>query len=251
MKNSLLVFEELSSTQDQARTELEQGSDDIVWVQAKQQKQGRGRQGRAWQSHPGDLLVSCALRLPPSITTRKSLATLVAGQVLWRALGEERDLLARGLFLKWPNDLFLKTSSGFQKIAGILGESPKVDLLILGWGVNLSPTPKHLPTGTPYTATSLNQLEIPISAEKLIEKMQSLWDELFQNWLKNPETFQNELIQNLNAGAMKPFFGLRGEWLPSRKAVRAIEMDSEGRLVVESLDTNERVVLSSGEFQLR
>lgn len=97
------------------------------------QEQGRGRQGREWQSPTGNFHGSTIVQLRPTDPAPSSLA-LVAGVALMRAV--ELAAPATGLMLKWPNDLLL----GPGKLAGILLERSG-DRVIAGFGVNLAAAP--------------------------------------------------------------------------------------------------------------
>src|SRR5918998_3718301 len=74
------------------------------WLIALQQDDGRGRQGRAWQSRTGNFHGSTAVQLRPTDPPAPTLA-LVCGVAMLRAV--EAAAPATGLMLKWPNDLLL------------------------------------------------------------------------------------------------------------------------------------------------
>ncbi len=106
------------------------------------QRAGRGRQGRAWSSPPGNLLASTLVRLhasdPPAATlalvAAVALEEVVAAYVGGRAL------------LKWPNDLLVDDA----KLSGILLERSG-DAVVIGFGVNLA----HFPLALERPATSI------------------------------------------------------------------------------------------------
>lgn len=103
------------------------------WLVAQVQDQGRGRQGRTWESPSGNFHGSTLVRLAPGDPSAPSLA-LAAGLALIRAV--EAAAPATGLMLKWPNDLLL----GKAKLAGILLERQE-DRIVAGFGVNLAHAP--------------------------------------------------------------------------------------------------------------
>lgn len=105
-----------------------------MWLCADRQTAGRGRQGRAWTSPPGNFHGSTLVRLRPSDPAPASLS-LVAGVALHEAAGAHLVDPAP-LRLKWPNDLLL----GGAKLAGILMERIG-DAVIVGMGVNLAHAP--------------------------------------------------------------------------------------------------------------
>lgn len=106
------------------------------WLRAEQQTGGRGRQGRVWQSPPGNFYGSTLVRLRASDPAPATLA-LVAAVALEEAV---RTLVPdAALAIKWPNDLLL----GGAKLAGILLERAG-DAVVVGIGVNLAHHPHDL-----------------------------------------------------------------------------------------------------------
>ena len=103
------------------------------WLVALAQESGRGRQGRAWVSAPGNFCGSTLVVLrqndPPAPTL-----SLAAGLALVEAI--DAALPAQALMLKWPNDLMLLG----RKVAGILLERSG-DRVAVGFGVNLASAP--------------------------------------------------------------------------------------------------------------
>jgi BirA family biotin operon repressor/biotin-[acetyl-CoA-carboxylase] ligase len=104
------------------------------WLVARAQDAGRGRQGRAWVSEPGNFFGSTLVELRaggPPAPTLSFAASL--------ALVEAIEVAAPGqaLLLKWPNDVLLLD----RKLAGILLERSG-DRIAVGFGVNLATAPE-------------------------------------------------------------------------------------------------------------
>jgi BirA family biotin operon repressor/biotin-[acetyl-CoA-carboxylase] ligase len=137
---------ETGSTNTDLLTLARGGAAQGTWLCAERQTEGRGRQGRAWKSPPGNLYASTLVRLTSGDSPAPTLA-LVAGV----ALHEAASLFCAGtsLQLKWPNDLL----AGPAKLAGILLERAD-DAVVIGFGVNLA----HHPTDLGRPATSLAAL---------------------------------------------------------------------------------------------
>lgn len=128
-------------------------------VVADHQEEGRGRQGRRWESPPGcNLLVSFGLRpaLPPHLAPRAVL--------IWAAAVAEE----LGVSLKWPNDL---VDVDGQKLGGFLaemeseseafGRGARVRLVVLGLGLNV------LPQDFPPALASATTLAAVLGVEQL------------------------------------------------------------------------------------
>lgn len=119
------------------------GSGSVLVVD--RQTAGRGRRGRSWLSAPeSSLTFSLLWRFdgPPGRMVGLSLAV-----GLGLALGLE-SLGARGICLKWPNDVLLRNDAGFSKLAGILVElatDRRGVQAVIGIGLNLQAPPGDLP----------------------------------------------------------------------------------------------------------
>jgi BirA family biotin operon repressor/biotin-[acetyl-CoA-carboxylase] ligase len=124
-----------TSTSDEAKLAAKRGAPHgSTWV-AEEQTAGRGRQGRAWVSPPGEnLLFSTLVRVacPPSRLPPIALAVGLA----------VRDAVAAAApgarpVIKWPNDVLVDG----KKIAGVLVEAitmgARVEAVVVGVGVNV------------------------------------------------------------------------------------------------------------------
>ena len=147
---SLVSFEEIGSTNDEARRLAETGAPHGTVVTAKRQTAGRGRRGRAWVSPEGNLHVSVIVR-PNVEAERASQLSFVAAL----AVGETMlKFISGGVTLryKWPNDVLLNGA----KASGLLLETASAANGMIGWvvigvGINVA----HYPEDMPYPATSL------------------------------------------------------------------------------------------------
>lgn len=137
----LVSVEQTDSTQDDAlEIANEVGSLRGRWivVRAGQQRDGRGRGGRAWLDAPGgSLLVTIATELGAP-AERWPLASLVAGAALAEEL--ERALQTR-IAMKWPNDLLMVRDGAWRKLGGCLAERREraglPPIWLFGFGLNL------------------------------------------------------------------------------------------------------------------
>jgi len=135
---------ETGSTNDDLAALAREGASEGLWLRAERQTGGRGRQGRAWSSPPGNLYASTLVRLRPGDPPAPTLALVAAV-----ALHEAASLYAPGILIKWPNDLL----AGGAKLSGILLERAD-DAVVIGFGVNLV----FHPTDIERPATSIAAL---------------------------------------------------------------------------------------------
>jgi BirA family biotin operon repressor/biotin-[acetyl-CoA-carboxylase] ligase len=137
------------------------------WLVALEQSKGKGRQGRAWLSPPGNFFGSTLVELQPADPPAPSLS-LAAGLALIEAVDVAAPSLP--LMLKWPNDLLLNG----DKLAGVLLERSG-ERIVAGFGVNLASAPQ-LPD---RTAASLNGAIMPQAFAPLLAasfaRLLALW----------------------------------------------------------------------------
>ena len=139
----VLWFDELDSTNAEARRRADAGETGPLWIAARRQTEGRGRRGRVWESPEGNLYATLLTTTdkPPSEAAQLSFVVALAvaevcdGWLIHSRNDDERATL------KWPNDVLI----GGRKVAGILVESGRRlngDLwLAVGVGLNLSQAP--------------------------------------------------------------------------------------------------------------
>jgi len=130
----ILRFDSLPSTNTEAAGQARLGAKEGLCVVAREQTDGRGREGRVWISPAGaGLYLSMVLR-PLRLAMRQwPLLTLMAALAVHDALAEECALETD---IKWPNDIVVEE----RKLGGILAEAIETQVgpaVILGIGINL------------------------------------------------------------------------------------------------------------------
>jgi BirA family biotin operon repressor/biotin-[acetyl-CoA-carboxylase] ligase len=146
----LIALDSVTSTNDEALRLAGEGAQDGTLIWAREQTEGRGRQGRAWASPPGNLYLSVVLR-PECEPAQATQLGYVAGLAMGEAFGSVAPPMIEVTY-KWPNDVLLNGC----KVAGILLESRSnadgsLDCLILGAGANV----QSFPEDSAFPATSL------------------------------------------------------------------------------------------------
>jgi BirA family biotin operon repressor/biotin-[acetyl-CoA-carboxylase] ligase len=154
---TLLLHDEVDSTNDVLADLAQQGAPDGAVVVAESQTAGRGRLGRTWLSPRGlNLYVSILLArtLPPETVT---WTPMLAGLAVLRAI---RTLTALDVRLKWPNDVLAIRGGVERKLAGILvdtvGTGPASGrAMVVGIGLNVNMPVEAFSEELRATATSL------------------------------------------------------------------------------------------------
>lgn len=141
------VVDSCASTNALLLARAQQGAASRLAIVAREQTAGRGRQGRAWVSAPGDSLTF-------SLLWRFAAGTPLSGLSLaiGVAVAEALEAFAPGapLLLKWPNDVLRDGG----KLAGILIELSGRNAAVIGVGINLR-LPAALPDDVRATAAAL------------------------------------------------------------------------------------------------
>lgn len=153
----------IGSTNDRALEWALSGAPDGALVTAEEQSQGRGRQGRAWHSAPGQGIWASVVVRTSRPAQEQSQVPLIAGLALAEALG--LDFGVQGVGLRWPNDLEL----GGRKLAGFLCErvsAPGGDRIIVGSGINVAAG--AVPDWLRDRAVSLEEAGCPLPRERLL-----------------------------------------------------------------------------------
>lgn len=172
------VYDELDSTNLEARRRAEAGAEGPVWICALRQSAGKGRRGRAWSTQTGNLAATLLFvtgKRPIEAAQASFVAALAAHELAETCLGPGAAAL------KWPNDLLVHG----RKAAGILVESgarPDGRLwMAVGIGVNLRRAPDdverpatafadHMPGAPPAPADALDVLS------RAFERWRRVWD---------------------------------------------------------------------------
>ena len=145
-------YDEIGSTNLQAKLDAEHGAGQGALVVADMQTAGRGRRGRAWSSPPGTN-VYYTLILKPDITPDKaSMLTPVMGlavaEGIFRTCGLEPQI-------KWPNDIVVNG----KKVCGMLAEMSLerdfIHYVVIGAGINVGL--QEFPEEIAATAACLQQ----------------------------------------------------------------------------------------------
>jgi len=220
---SRVQFDELDSTNSEARRLAEKGEQGPLWILAARQTGGRGRRGRVWHGGEGNLAATLLLRptVPAAVIGQLSFAAALS-------VAEMVQHFAPGLCIqvKWPNDVLADGS----KLAGILlesGEDAQGRWLAVGIGVNLA----GAPPGTEFPATSLAQLGL---AAPTPEEALSVLAARFAHWY---DVWMSEGFETLRAAWLARAGGLG-------KPIRAQLPNAVHEGVFEGVDVHGALLLN-------
>lgn len=209
------------------------GASEGSWLRAERQTGGRGRQGRAWESPPGNLYASTLVRLRPSDPVAATLA-LVAAVALQDAVGV---FLPSRATLKWPNDLLIDGA----KLSGILLERAG-DAVVIGIGVNLA----HHPDLPDRPATSLAAHGVAVPPDTFVEVLA----EAFARWLGRWRGEGVDAIRQNWCARAHPVGTALSTHLPDGSKVDGLfdGLDAEGALILKEAGGSRRVIHAGDVF---
>jgi len=177
----VIVFEDLDSTNAEARRRAEAGERGPVWLLARHQSAGRGRRGRSWDAGQGNLTATLLLTLDKPPIEAAQLAFVAALAVAQAADAYVPPSL---IGLKWPNDVLVAG----RKAAGVLiesGAAPGGGLwLAVGVGINLVDFPQDAERPATALRNHLSQAAIQAPGQdEALAGLSRAFDEVLSAWL--------------------------------------------------------------------
>ena len=231
----------LSSTNDVAKQRAADGAPHGTVIVADHQSAGRGRRGRCFFSPPGcGVYMSVILR--DGLSAEKvGLLTSAAAVAVAEAI---ESFVPAAVQIKWVNDLLIDG----KKICGILtegslyAENGEYEYAVLGIGINVGTVdfPPELETVATSiqaaTGTAVDRAALIAAILGQLERtLATMEDGAFLAESRRRSAVLGKTVTVLQGNDRYP--------------ARAVEIDSQGRLVVET-DAGRRTVLS-GEVSLR
>ncbi len=134
---NFIVLENVDSTNNYLKALGSQGCENGTVVAAREQVNGKGRLGRAWQSKKDDGIAFSFLLRPDCAPSELSSITPLAGLAVCKAI---RSYTGIDCKIKWPNDIIVNN----KKLVGILtemsAEFDTVEYVVTGIGINIRQT---------------------------------------------------------------------------------------------------------------
>lgn len=222
-------FEELGSTNIQAKLEAENGAAEGTLVVADMQTAGRGRSGRSWNSPAGTNVYFTLVLKPFYEPDKASMVTLVMALAVAEGIYGTCSLEAE---IKWPNDVVVNG----RKVCGILtemsAEHGTVRYVVIGVGVNVGL--QEFPPEIASAASLQAECGREVSRTALLVNIMKSFEKYYEGFLRNENLSgimgkYNSLLVNRNreVRVLDP----KGEF---RGIARGI--DESGQLLVERED---------------
>ena len=221
-------YDEIDSTNAEARRRAETGETGPLWLAVRRQTAGRGRRGRAWESPDGNLAATFLTIVDKPAAEAAQVSFVAALAAAEMAAAYVPDVLVR---LKWPNDPMVDS----RKVGGVLVESgTRADgrlWLACGVGMNLRTAPQA--SERPATALAHHlaaELQAPPTPEQALAVLAAAFERWRVVWM------------------LRGFEPIRAAW-----GLRAIGMNApcEARLGSETIHGTAEGLDSDGALRLR
>ncbi len=266
------LWDEIGSTNDRAIELAKDGTGEGVFIIARSQLGGRGRQGRKWVSPPDSGVFMSILLRPKLSPSDLPLISLATGVAVSEALESTCGIKAG---LKWVNDIVVAG----KKLGGILAEMPgsrRADAsevaagrtlrgnsvgtkngeerkilpaaVIVGIGINLFHEKGSLPDELKDRITSVkDHSSIETNANRLVAEILNCLESQYNNLLHGaPEFVLDEWKQRSITLGKRVRATIGDDTIEGN----AIDITESGALILQ-LDSGETEVVHAGEISIR
>lgn len=244
MEYNVVYYEEIDSTNTQAKRMAKTGAEHGLIVTADKQSAGRGRRGRAWESPAGMNLYFSILLRPEFEPDKAPMLTLVMAYSVAKVIGAQEGL---PVGIKWPNDLVLEK----KKICGILTEMElsenQIADVVIGVGINVNTT--EFPKELRDKATSLYlQRGCKVERERLLQQILEEFGQQYERFLEIQDlSFLKDAYNQMLINKGKEVLVLE----PGHEyQAKALGVNEKGELLVKKNDGSVEAVFA-GEVSVR
>lgn len=241
-------YDQLDSTNDQAKRIAKDTPREGGVVIADEQTKGKGRMGRSWHSEDKSG-VYMSIILTPSLDLAKApQITLITGIAVCRAINKITGL---DILIKWPNDVLANE----KKLSGILLETslqtnadkqPTIKYIVVGIGINVSG--EYFPGLLKDKATSvLLETGREYPREEIIHEILEQFDKVYNTYMRSGfKEFAGEYKKMcVTLGKTIKVVYKNGEFIGD-----AVDISYDGELLVKT-DDGRIVKINSGEVSVR
>ncbi len=183
MNWNVVFYDEIDSTNLEARRVSQGGAKQGLVVRADKQSAGKGRRGRSWESPAKENLYFSILLRPDILPQKAPMLTLVMAYSVVKALNRMICTEGVALQIKWPNDVILSR----KKVCGILTEmhldGEQMDDVIIGVGINVNTTEFSEELQGKATSVRL-ETDIVLERETLLEQILREFEKQYQEFLR-------------------------------------------------------------------
>ena len=232
-------FDEIDSTNEEARRRVASGAFSNHWIAARSQAAGRGRLGREWRSPEGNLYTTALFQFRGTMVEASKIPFVAALAVVdvFSAFVPQRPVR-----LKWPNDVRCDGA----KVCGILTEAGPLEQgcwVAVGIGINVQGSPADLAQMT----TSLAELraENSVTTQMVLDELRQAFAIRLQEFNSGFETTREEWLKHAE-GLKETIKVNRG----NEPLIGIFEgLGADGELLLRLPDQSQ-VVITAGDVEL-
>jgi BirA family transcriptional regulator, biotin operon repressor / biotin---[acetyl-CoA-carboxylase] ligase len=242
---NIIHFDSIESTNSKAKQLADKGEAHGTVVISEEQTKGRGRLGRSWTSpkYKG-VFMSIILRPGLSPVDAAKLTQTAAAAVV-----KATNALGISTCVKWPNDIVLN----HKKVCGILtemnAELTRINYVVVGLGINVNTEEFEFGEDIKDIATSLKiQTKTSVNRKELVAGILNNFEHLYTRFIDDNDIEASINICRENSAIIgKKIMIINRE---KNTEATAINIDDEGRLLVEYTDGKQESLIS-GEISIR
>ncbi|WP_315116325.1 biotin--[acetyl-CoA-carboxylase] ligase [uncultured Clostridium sp.] len=241
----IIHFHSIDSTNKQAKELATLGEKNGTVLISEEQTGGKGRLGRTWISPKGKGIWLTIILTPDMEPMDVPKITQIAAAAVCSSLRE----IGADAYIKWPNDIIMDS----KKVCGILTEMScelnRVNYIVLGIGINANLDNCEFNEEVKDKATSIKiQMNEKISRKILTAKVLNNFEIFYEDFLINKDLSKSlEICKKYSVvlGREIRVINRNEEYL-----AKAVDIDSEGRLIIKTPDGNSFPIFS-GEISIR
>jgi BirA family biotin operon repressor/biotin-[acetyl-CoA-carboxylase] ligase len=235
-------YKEVGSTQDLAISIVKKKFEDThgTVIIAERQKNGKGRIDRKWISPKGGVWLSVILK-PKIKAAQATLLPIVAALAVCDTINQKTRLNSK---IKWPNDIMIEGKKVSGTLVDISVDSKNIEYAVLGIGINanvdVTNIMRYIDTNSRTRTLEMTSLQKELSGKKvnIIDLSRILLEKLEYYYLQLEKNYSKRIIQKCRQ---------RSETLNNLVVVeqqnesfecKAIDIDSDGALIVKKSDNN-------------
>jgi BirA family biotin operon repressor/biotin-[acetyl-CoA-carboxylase] ligase len=238
-------FESVDSTNTMAKKLAAEGAAEGTVVIAEEQKAGKGRLGRRWESAKGTgIWLSIILRpaIKPSDAVKiTQIAAAAVGEAIQKNTGY-------AIQIKWPNDVLMDK----KKICGILtemsAELERINFIVVGIGVNVSQKEGDFPSELKHAASIESCTGKTVSRRSLVVEILKEFEELYFDFLHTGSIEKSIHICRKYSATL----GNKVKVIDKEKEIiaEAVDITEEGELLIRDESGGLKKIIS-GEVSVR
>lgn len=242
---NIIHFDTINSTNSKAKQLADTIEADGTILISEEQTNGRGRLGRSWVS-PKFKGVWMSIVLKPDLNPMEAVKLT---QIAAAAVVEASRVLGIKTQVKWPNDIVING----KKVCGILtemsAELTRINYVVVGIGINVNIDDVDFPEAIKDIATSLKlEIKASVNRQELVGRILNNFEELYVKFIgQNDIKTSLDICRENSALLGKNIIIIKRD---GNVEAKALDIDEEGRLLVQYKDGTEEYVIS-GEVSIR